>query len=351
MRKQIMQRHLLYRNIYARELLDLFLLSAIGTVLVIRTYLHLTGYPQIGGGSLHIAHILYGGILMAAGSALNYAFLGLRAQRLAAFVGGVGFGFFIDEIGKVVTSDNDYFFRPAVGIIYAVFVILYLTFNFLSRRQRLTSREYQLNALIQLEEAIVHHMDPTEKERAHRTLRKADQNNAMTKGLQNLLENVDLVPEDQPPLISRFLGFMDRTYTNFWLSRSSNPLIRTFFVVESLIFVGIVSWGIVSNLDDIPKLFAGTASYDYWLYIGQIVSSVVAATYALVGALLITRSRTRAFEQFRRATLINLFLTEFFIFSRVEFRALPGFLFQVGVLLFITYSIHLERRHQNRTTA
>jgi hypothetical protein len=320
MRKQIMQRHLLYRNIYARELLDLFLLSAIGTVLVIRTYLHLTGYPQIGGGSLHIAHILYGGILMAAGSALNYAFLGLRAQRLAAFVGGVGFGFFIDEIGKVVTSDNDYFFRPAVGIIYAVFVILYLTFNFLSRRQRLTSREYQLNALIQLEEAIVHHMDPTEKERAHRTLRKADQNNAMTKGLQNLLENVDLVPEDQPPLISRFLGFMDRTYTNFWLSRSSNPLIRTFFVVESLIFVGIVS-------------------------------SVVAATYALVGALLITRSRTRAFEQFRRATLINLFLTEFFIFSRVEFRALPGFLFQVGVLLFITYSIHLERRHQNRTTA
>lgn len=340
-----MNRPFFYRNIRARDQLEIFFLSAIGSVLLIRFYLHITGYPQIGGGGLHIAHILYGGVFMAAASILNIAFLGLRIQRLAALVSGVGFGFFIDEIGKFITSDNDYFFRPAVGIIYAIFVILYLTFNFLSREQRLSSREYQLNALQHLEEAIVHDMDATEKERAHALLLKADHRSPITGQLQDLVENVELVPQDEPRNITRLLKWLDQKYSNFWRLRSSHPLIRIFFILETLLFVFIVSLGIFNNLDDVEHLFAtGTASYDFWLLIGQIASSVVAAGYAVAGAVLITRSRPRAFEQFRRATLINLFLTEFFIFSRVEFQALPGFLFNIGVLLFISYVMHQERR-------
>lgn len=344
-----MKAHYFYRNIRAREQLEIFLLSAIGSVLAIRFYLHLTNYPQLGGGSLHVAHILYGGMFMAAGSILNIVFLGLRVQRLAAFISGVGFGFFIDEVGKFVTSDNNYFFRPAVGIIYAVFVILYLTFNFLSRTRGLTSREYQLNALIQLEEAVVHNMDPTEKSRAQQILKHADSRSLFTKELASLLEKVDVIPEERPRNVTRLLNWLDQKYTNFWRLRSSHPLIRAFFILESLVFVIIVSWGIFNNLDDVERLLHGTGSYDLVLYIGQIVSSCVAAAYTLVGAFLLTRSRSRAFEQFRRATLINLFLTEFFIFSREEFRALPGFVFNIGVLLFITYSIHQERRlrHSN----
>ena len=37
---------------------------------------------------------------------------GQTRQALAAIVGGAGFGTFIDELGKFITSDNDYFFRP-----------------------------------------------------------------------------------------------------------------------------------------------------------------------------------------------------------------------------------------------
>lgn len=340
-----MTRRLFYRNIRARDQLDIFLLSAIGSVLIIRFYLHATGYPQIGGGGLHIAHMLYGGLFMAAGSILTSAFLGLRIQRLAAFISGVGFGFFIDEIGKFITSDNDYFFRPAVGIIYAIFVVLYLTFNFLGRTKKLSSREYQLNALVHLEEAIVHHMDPTEKERAHKLLLKADHRSPITTQLQNLVENVNLIPEDEPRNITKVLNWLDLKYTSFWQRRSSHPLIRIFFIMETVLFVVIVSWGIFNNIDDIEHLLAtGTAPYDFWLFIGQIISSTVAAGFAIVGAILLARSRARAFEQFRRATLINLFLTEFFIFSRVEFQALPGFLFNLGVLLFIAYIMHQERR-------
>ena len=340
-----MKTHFFYRNSRARDQLEIFLLSAIGSVLVIRFFLHITGYPQLGGGTLHIAHVLYGGLFMGAAMILSLAFIGLRIQRLSAFLSGVGFGFFIDEVGKFITSDNDYFFRPAVGIIYAIFLILYLTFNFLSRTQKLSSKEYQLNALVHLEEAIVRDMDPTEKERAHLLLLKADHRSPLTRQLQDLVENVQLVPEDGPRRITRLLNWMDRRYTNFWNLRNSNRLIRSFFVFESVLFVVVVSWGIFNNLDDVTHLLeTGVASYDFWLFMGQIISSIVAAGFAVVGAVLLAWSRMLAFEQFRRATLINLYLTEFFIFSRVEFAALPGFLFNLGVLLFVTYIIHQERR-------
>lgn len=335
-----------YRNTRARGLLEIFLLSAIGSLLAIRFFLHLSGYPQIGGGGLHIAHMLWGGLLMAAAVVLTLAFLGQAIRRLSALLGGVGFGIFIDELGKFITSDNDYFFRPAIGIIYAIFVVLYLSFNFLSRKQHLSSREYQLNALTHLEEAIVHDMDATEKDTARELLQRADPYSPITIHLKNVVEEVELVPGSPPRNYTVLLGRIDAAYTRFWHSRSSRPIVRAFFIIETIVFMIVMSWGIWNNVDDILQVFVGTADYDKWLLAGQVVSSVTAAGFAVVGAVLLTRSRSLAFEQFRRATLINIFLTEFFIFSRVEFQALPGFLFNLGVLLFVTYVLRQERRNQ-----
>ena len=41
---------------------ETLLLTAVATILVIRTQLWLTHYPQLGGGGLHIAHLLWGGL-------------------------------------------------------------------------------------------------------------------------------------------------------------------------------------------------------------------------------------------------------------------------------------------------
>jgi hypothetical protein len=40
------------------------LISSIATILVIRTELWLTNYPRLGGSGRHIAHLLWGGLLM-----------------------------------------------------------------------------------------------------------------------------------------------------------------------------------------------------------------------------------------------------------------------------------------------
>lgn len=94
------------------------------TVLGIRGYLYLTGYPQISTGELHIAHMLWGGIALFVGSTLMLLYRSLYLSRIAAVLTGVGWGLFIDEIGKFLTKTNDYFFAPAAVIIYGIFLVV-----------------------------------------------------------------------------------------------------------------------------------------------------------------------------------------------------------------------------------
>jgi hypothetical protein len=335
-----------YRNVRARDQLELFLLAAASSLLLVRLYLQLTGYPQIGSGGLHIAHMLWGGLLMMASMAVVLSFLGARAQRLAALVGGVGFGVFIDELGKFITRDNNYFYQPAIGLIYAIFIALYLAFNFLSRAQPLSSREYQLNALTQLEEAIVQDMNPAEKQRVQDLLDQADQADPLTKKLQELLGSVQTIRPGPPTPARRALRWLDSQYQRFWHWRNSGLAVRSFFLVEALLFVGGVLWATYNNVSSIVDVWNGTISYSAELAISQLVSSLVAAGFAVWGAVTLRRSRLYAYEQFRRATLINIFLTQFFAFARIEFAALPGFFFNLALLGLIAYAIRQEQQQR-----
>ena len=62
---------------------EAFVIIAIATILITRLYLDLTGYPQIGGGDLHIAHALYGGALMVLALIIGWMALGFGARAPA----------------------------------------------------------------------------------------------------------------------------------------------------------------------------------------------------------------------------------------------------------------------------
>jgi hypothetical protein len=92
------------------------------TVVITRLYLMTSGYPKIGGGTYHIAHALFGGLLLVISVLLLLMSSGRRAMIWAALLSGVGLGLFIDEVGKFITSKNNYFTPVAAPIIYVVFL-------------------------------------------------------------------------------------------------------------------------------------------------------------------------------------------------------------------------------------
>src|SRR5437870_9525247 len=164
-------RPFLIRNLDAGKLLESFLVSAVAAVLGVRFFLGVTGYPQLGGRGLHIAHMLWGGALMLAAVLVLLGYLGHRVRRAAAVLAGIGFGLFIDELGKFITSDNNYFFRPAIALIYVIFVLLFLWWRSLERRRTWSEETYLANALMLLQDSALHDLDPSEKYRLLQWLR------------------------------------------------------------------------------------------------------------------------------------------------------------------------------------
>ena len=154
------------RYVSLGELQDTFLISAVGMILVIRLQLFLTNYPSLGGGKLHIAHLLWGGLLMMIALGLLFTLIGRRWRQPAAVLGGAGFGFFIDEVGKFVTSDNDYFYKPSAAIIYIVFICLYFAARWTRERRGFTDEEQVASALDLFTDATVRGFNEREKRRA-----------------------------------------------------------------------------------------------------------------------------------------------------------------------------------------
>ncbi len=331
------------RNVRADGLLELFLVSAVTSLLAVRFYLYVSGYPQIGG-DLHIAHMLWGGALMLTALIFNFSFIGYRILRLSALVGGVGFGIFIDELGKLITKDNNYFYQPTIGLIYAIFIALFILFRFIAERNNtLTSREYVINAIVQLEEAALDDMDDTEKQKIQSLLKHADKNDLVTRALQRLITDVAVTTKRQT-FIQKAGDKISDYYKHFIVNKHAAAIVRWFFGLQSFILVA----GMLLNSYRTIQQFitAGFAQLDvsHFFLIAQAISIAVSIIFIIWGMFELRTSRLRAYGQFHRATLVALFLTEFFAFYRLQFRALPGFIFNLAILGVIVFLTHQERK-------
>src|SRR4030067_2966672 len=146
----------------ADNYLLLTLLSFALSVSLTRLFLELTGYPQLGSGTLHIAHVLYGGVLLFAAALLPLILANRWAYTTGALLAGVGVGLFIDEVGKFITQANDYFFAPAAPIVYAFFLLVVLVYLQLRRPPGDDIRSELYYALDGLQEVLDRDLEPGE---------------------------------------------------------------------------------------------------------------------------------------------------------------------------------------------
>ena len=88
--------------------LTVLVVAFVVTVTGTRILLALSGYPRIGGTTYHLAHALWGGLLLTAAVVAMLLWANRWALQLGAVLAGVGVGLFIDEVGKFITTSNDY---------------------------------------------------------------------------------------------------------------------------------------------------------------------------------------------------------------------------------------------------
>ena len=112
----------------AERYIQLSVLGLAASITLTRFILEATGYPQLGNETLHIAHCLYGGVILYIGCLLPLIYSNKWAFTWSGILSGAGMGLFIDEVGKFMTVNNDYFFPAAAPIIYGFFLLTVLLY-------------------------------------------------------------------------------------------------------------------------------------------------------------------------------------------------------------------------------
>jgi hypothetical protein len=343
--REVSGRKQLIRDFRAGQYLDLFLVSAVSAILAIRLFLHLTGYPQVGGESLHIAHMLWGGLFMCAAIIVLLSYLGQRSHQIAALLGGVGFGTFIDEVGKFVTQDNDYFYRPAVALIYVSFVLVYMAIRSI-HRSRPTPEENLVNALQELENVAFDDLDREERERALLYLERAPAD-PLAAAVRDLLHRTEPIPTPDPHPLRRVRDAAAALYrwtgSRPWFARA----LVTFFVAQLALKGGqvlaMLFWPdhgvrLMPTMPPVRSVVEGFTLVDW----AQLASALLSAAFVGLGVYALRGSRLRAFRMFQRSILVSIFITQPFMFYQDQWAALLGLVFNLSVLAALNFAIEQE---------
>ena len=228
----------------AERYLQLTVLSFAASVSLTRLILELTGYPQLGNETLHIAHVLYGGVFLYIASLLPLLYANRWSYTWSAMFSGLGVGLFIDEVGKFITQSNDYFFPAAAPIIYSFFLLTVLLYQRVNKEPQLDVRASLYSIMEILQEVLDHSFEPHEQEemRLRLNIIIAETKNPNFKSLARELN--DFLDSDALETVVEEPNFFDKIIMNWnWFEErylSENRVKGT--IIVSLVLLGLPSF-------------------------------------------------------------------------------------------------------------
>jgi len=217
------------------------------SVSLTRLYLALTNYPQLGGGEFHIAHMLWGGALLFLAALLPLLLSNRWALAVAALLCGSGVGLFIDEVGKFITSNNNYFHPLAAPIIYAVFLLTVLVYIEVRRPPPIRARDELYRVFDALDEVLDRDLDTHEQAaleaRLQRIARRTERPDLvpLATALLTLIQQQGVVRPPRPPHWRRRIAWHMSLWETRWLGRR---------LLKSLLIVGLLGVPILSMFEN-----------------------------------------------------------------------------------------------------
>jgi hypothetical protein len=339
----------------AERFLLLTLLSFAASVSLTRLFLQLTGYPKLGSGTLHIAHVLWGGLFLFAAALLPLILANRWVYNVSALLAGVGVGLFIDEVGKFITQNNDYFYPPAAPLIYAFFLITVLVYLQVRRPPPREPRNELYHALEAMEEVLDRDLDEQERDDLETRLKSITAHAeqfpdlaSLANSLQKFLHNRALIVlPDQPTMVERW-----QVQINTWASRHIDRARLRIVIVLGLGLTGIlalIKWvvflsqslGPDSSRQALVEMAAAssveTPAGLYW-FVARLILEGIVGISLLAGSILIMIKQVRRgmnlgyYSLLLSLTTVNLLLFYFDQFSTIiiaflQFTVLMGMIY------------------------
>jgi hypothetical protein len=332
----------LARNIDSAILAELFLVNSVLSILAIRVFLSITDYPQLGGGDLHIAHMLWGGVLMITAIFILLFSIGKSGLFLSSILGGLGFGTFIDELGKFITSDNDYFFRPTIAIIYLVFVMLFFIFRYMLVRSPLSPREYLINASDLLKDIIA--TEDYDMEDVKKLNYLLDQSAANPKLKELFIQIAQKFKTDREYKQSKYFilkKFLRTKFLQIIHTKRFKELLNSIFIFRIFFILGSVTVSLF--------LYAGKNFFDIFsevgfFEVGILISAFTTNVIVILGLYRYKTNTLKRLNWFRTSTLFSILFFTFFSFYFNQLSAVFGLVMEILLYYAIDIIISVESK-------
>ena len=333
----------------------LTLLSFAFSVSITRLFLELTGYPKLGSGGLHIAHVLWGGLILFGAALLPIILANRWVYLSSAILAGAGVGLFIDEVGKFLTQSNDYFYPPAAPIIYAFFLITVLIYIQVRRPTSREPRNELYHALDTIEEVLDRDLDVQERDELDRRLlwiaaqfEQYPDFASLANELHQFLQNQDaLVRPDKISVIEQWQNRL-RAWSIENLDRAKirvgivlGLFLATFIALFNWVKLIVASSGTTSlnqTLEIMSIAESSNGNIDvFWLYLRIFLEGGV-GVLLLTGSLLIIAKKVRwGMNIGYYGLLLSLTTVDLLLFYIYQFSTILVALFQFIILMAIIY--------------
>ncbi|MBU1088913.1 hypothetical protein KKA02_03480 [Patescibacteria group bacterium] len=322
------------------KMLLIIMISAVGSLLGTRLFLELTGYPEISNEKWHVAHVLWGGLAMVAGMILTLVFHGEKTRKKASIIFGVGLGWFIDEIGKFLSHDNDYFFQPAIVFMYVFFILMFLLYRYFEKIQTKDVKSLLYQIINGLEEIAERDFENREKKEILEKLGELERKtsgkiNNLSIALRKMI--VELPSKKNKKIRSsnllwkklKFFGyhkiFKRKTITSLLLLLSAGYILEGLFSTVGIFLH--FDPGEAVNIYKNTFMFSKTHGLMLTM---KIFSDTLIAGMFVAGLVLIWRKQKReGLGFFQRGLLVSIFLSSIFRFYFEQFSAVFGLIFNI----------------------
>jgi hypothetical protein len=332
------------------------------SVVTLRGVLRLTGYAQIGNDTVHIAHVLWGGLALFAAALLLLTVANRWALVLGAVLSGGGVGLFIDEVGKFVTQSNDYFTPAAAPIIYALFLATVLVYLRVRRPPGRDARGEMYRALEQMTGVLDREMSRHDLNVLAQRLSQL-QTTAKDEPARRLAAAMaDYVEAERPLIVEPPPGRVQLVLTavRSWARRVfTRPRLRVFLIfallaggVYAVLDMALLAFLAIAPASSVTEFLRSLVSPGelaalgdkIWFSVRAVLEGGVGAAMLAGGVLIALRREARGLSIAVAALIVDLTVVNLLVFYQDQNKALIGTALQYVVLVaaFSYRRIYLE---------